>query len=434
MARTRPVNVAVVKMWGHEVGAVSWNKDRGFSVFEYDPSFISKGLDIAPLMMPLRDGTFSFPTLKTETYHGLPGLLSDSLPDRYGNRLIDLWLARHGRSKENFSPVERLCYMGTRGMGALEFEPSTGPRNSKSEPLEIKTLTGLAADILKERSEWSVKIKNSKSKALETIIRIGTSAGGNRAKAVIAWDPNKAEVRSGQVKAPVGFQPWILKFDGVNDSSLGDLKGFGRVEYAYYKMAIKAGLEMSECRLFEEGGRAHFMTRRFDRNSIGNKIHVQSLCAINHYDFNASGEYGYEQALSTIQQLNLGHEALRQMYRRMVFNFVARNQDDHTRNIEFLMDQNGKWSLSPAFDVVWAYNESGKWTNRHQMSINGKTDEFEASDLKSVALNYDIKKPGDIIAEIVEVVSRWPKYALEAGVETDLSAQIAKTHRLKFIN
>jgi len=431
MARTRPVDVASVKLWGSNVGAVAWNEQTGFGTFEYEPSFVRKGLEIAPLAMPLRDGTFSFPNLNRETFYGLPGLLSDSLPDRYGNRLIDLWLARQGRSKEDFSPVERLCYMATRGMGALEFSPALGPRDRKSVSLEVNELARLAADILKERSDLTVNVSKDKNEAINTIIRIGTSAGGARAKAVIAWNPETREIRSGQVTPPPGFQPWILKFDGVDDASLGDPQGFGRVEFAYHKMAVKAGIEMYECRLLEEKERAHFMTRRFDRDAKGGKIHMQSLCAMGHYDYNSRGGFGYEQALATIQQLNLGHETIRQMYRRMIFNIIARNQDDHTRNIAFLMDLDGKWSLSPAFDVIWSYNSSGQWTNRHHMSLNGKTDDFNKADLGAVASAYSIKKPTDIIKEITDIVSEWPTYAKDANVDPDLAKQISKSHRLK---
>lgn len=433
MARTRPVDVASVKLWGSNVGAVAWNDQTSIGTFEYEPSFIHKGLEIAPLTMPLRDGTFSFPNLNRETFHGLPGLLSDSLPDRYGNRLIDLWLVRQGRSNQDFSPVERLCYMATRGMGALEFSPAIGPQDRKSVSLEVDELTRLAADILKERTNLTVNISKDKNEAINTIIKIGTSAGGARAKAVIAWNPDTQEIRSGQVAPPQGFHPWILKFDGVDDVSVGDPQGFGRVEFAYHKMAVKAGIEMSECRLLEEKERAHFMTRRFDRDDKGGKIHMQSLCAMGHYDYNSRGEFGYEQAFATIQQLNLGHETIRQMYRRMIFNIIARNQDDHTRNIAFLMDRDGKWRLSPAFDVIWSYNSSGQWTRRHQMSLNGKTDDFRKTDLLTVASAYSIKKPMDIIQEILDTVSEWSKYAKDAKVGPNLSEQISISHRLKLV-
>jgi serine/threonine-protein kinase HipA len=327
-----------------------------------------------------------------------------------------------------------LCYMSTRGMGALEFKPALGPSPGKSVPVEVAELTRLAADILNHQANWAVNFKGTKADALNAIIRVGTSAGGNRAKAVIAWNPQTQEVRSGQVLSPPGFEPWILKFDGVNDKALGDPKGFGRIEYAYYQMALAAGIEMADCRLLEESGRAHFMTRRFDRDPKGGKIHMQSLCALGHYDFNAAGEYGYEQAFSAIQRLNLGHEAMREMFRRMVFNVVARNQDDHTRNIAWLMAEDGQWQLSPAFDLTWSFNPRGSWTNRHQMSINGKRDDFTREDLSAVAKQFGIKEEEGLLEQIAAAVSAWPRFAREAGVRVDQQKAIAQTHRLALVN
>lgn len=429
-ARIRKVTVATVRLWNHDVGAVAWDEPRGVGRFEYDPVFVRQGLPVAPLMMPIGAGIFDFPALNRETFHGLPGLLADSLPDRYGNRLIDVWLERQGRAPGDFTPVERLCYMSTRGMGALEFKPTLGPATGKSVPIEVAELTQLVAEILRHRTDWAVHLKGTKAEALNEIIRVGTSAGGNRAKAVIAWNPQTEEVRSGQAPAPPGFEPWILKFDGVNDVMLGDPKGFGRIEYAYHKMAVAAGIEMTECRLLEESGRAHFMTQRFDRDAQGGKIHMQSLCALGHYDFNAAGEYGYEQALSVVQRLNLGQAVMREMYRRMVFNVAARNQDDHTRNIAFLMDQDGQWRLAPAFDVIWSYNPTGTWTNRHQMSINGKRDGFTRADLLTVAETFGIKDGAGLIEQVTTAVAEWPRFAKEAGVPKEQQKVVGETHRL----
>ena len=430
MALIRRVNVAMVRLWGYDAGAVAWNAARGVGEFEYDPAFLRLGFDIAPLTMPLQQGVFGFPALSRTTYHGLPGLLADALPDRFGNRMIEIWLTQHGRASDDFSPVERLCYMGTRGMGALEFDPALGPRAWKAEAIEVSELAELAADILHHRTSWAVNLKGRKSTALTTIIRVGTSAAGNRAKAVIAWNPRTHEVRSGQAALPPGFEPWILKFDGVDDASLGDPKGFGRVEYAYHRMAVAAGIEMMPCRLMEEGGRAHFMTKRFDRDGRGAKLHMQSLCGLAQYDFNAAGEYGYEHALSVIQRLNTGHQAVTEMFRRMVFNVIARNQDDHTRNIAFLMDTEGTWRLAPAFDVAWAYNPSDTWTNRHQMSIEGKRDNFTAEDLRRVALQFGIKNAKEIVEQVGTAVAQWQKFACEAGVPRAFAGTIAGTHRL----
>ncbi|OQA54758.1 MAG: putative DNA-binding transcriptional regulator [Candidatus Omnitrophica bacterium ADurb.Bin277] len=432
MKRASRVEVATVKLWDESVGAVAWNGKRGCADFEYDPAFVKKGLQVSPIVMPLASRIYSFPGLKEGTFHGLPGMLADALPDRFGNKLIDLWLARQGRSAADFSPVERLCYMGTRAMGALEFQPAL-ERVKKSVPLEMDELVDLVSRILDERKNLTTNFLKDKGNALTTIIRVGSSAGGNRAKAVIAWNPKTGDVRSGQVGLPEGFEPWILKFDGVDDQSLGDPKGFGRIEYAYYLMAQKAGITMSASRLLEEGGRAHFMTRRFDRDDEGGKIHVQSLCAIAHYDFNAAGEYGYEQALGVILKLNLGHDSLQEMYRRMVFNVLARNQDDHTRNIDFLMGRDGTWNLAPAFDLVWAYNPTGPWTNRHQMSVNGKRNDFSASDLEAPAVEYDIRDAAEIRRQVAEAVAMWPEFARRAGVDAGMIDTIGKTHRAGII-
>ena len=430
-ARIRRVDVAMVRLWGQDVGAVAWDGDRSFANFEYTSEFLKRGLEISPLMMPVRRGVFSFSGLNRQTFSGLPGLLADVLPDRFGNRLIDIWLAQQGRSANDFTPVERLCYMSTRAMGALEFRPALGPQPRLAVPIEISELTRLASEVLRHRTDWAVNLKGETAAALQTIIRVGTSAGGNRAKAVIAWNPETHEVRSGQVTAPPGFEPWILKFDGIKDAALGDPQGFGRVEYAYYKMAVDAGIEMTTCRLLEEGERAHFMTRRFDRDASGGKIHMQSLCALGHYDFNAAGQYGYEQAFSLIQRLNLGHHAMQEMFRRMVFNVVARNQDDHTRNIAFLMDKQGIWRLAPAFDMVWAFNPAGTWTNLHQITINGKRDRFTREDLLSPASQYGIKNAPELMERVIHAVREWPRQAKNAGVDPDLAKTIQATHRLK---
>ena len=427
------VDVAYVELWGRCLGAVAWNEKRGCADFEYDPAFLKQGLEVSPLMMPIGKQVYSFPALKIDTYHGLPGMLADALPDRFGNRLIDLWFAGQGRALGDFSPVERLCYMGTRAMGALEFQPALEPSLKGSVRLEIAELVGLASRILDHKKKLTTNFLENRQEAIKTIIRVGTSAGGNRAKAVIAWNPKTGEVRSGQVGVSPGFEPWILKFDGVNDESLGDPKGFGRVEYAYYLMAVKAGIRMNSCRLLEENERAHFMTRRFDRDEEGCKIHTQSLCAMAHFDFNAAGEYGYEQAFNIILRLNLGHEALQEMYRRMVFNVLARNQDDHTRNIAFLMGRDGAWRLSPAFDMVWAYNPSGRWTDRHQMSIHGKRDGFALGDLEVPAVEYDIRGAAKIRKEVAEAVALWPEFSRLAGVDRRMSKEIGTTHLFQIV-
>ncbi len=427
-----PLPVAKVNLWGDPVGAVAWDDDRGFATFEYDPSFLRKQLEIAPLTMPLNSQIYSFPELNDKTFYGLPGLLADSLPDRYGTRLIEVWLQRQGRSLKDFSPIERLCYMGSRGMGALEFEPAL-VTSKKAVRIEVSELVELAGKILSEREDLLVNLSNAESTALDTIIRVGTSAGGARAKAVIAWNPKTKDVRSGQVQAPEGFEYWIIKFDGINDDTLGDPKGYGKIEYAYHLMATAAGIKMTKCRLMKENGRAHFMTRRFDRTNNSDKIHMQSFCALGHYDYKMPGQYGYETAMTTCLQLGLGQPALHQLFRRMVFNIIARNQDDHTRNIAFLMDRDGNWHLAPAFDVMWSYNSKGEWTNRHQMTINGKRDGVEKQDFIELAKQFRIKKPKDIIADVGSAIRRWPDFAKKVGVKRKRITDIASTHRLHLV-
>lgn len=435
MANRRKVPASTVFLWNHKIGAVAWDENRGTGTFQYTPEFVKSGLEVAPIRMPLqKNRIYSFPELNRETFYGLPGMLSDALPDRYGNALINIWLAQQGRDVNDFSPVERLCYMGTRAMGALEFKPATGPQARKAIPVEIAELTQIASDILKKREAFIVNMEDSKAKALKRIIRVGTSAGGARAKAVIAWNPGTNEVRSGQVPAPEGFEPWLLKFDGVNYDLLGNPEGFGKVEYAYYLMALNCGIEMSKCHLLKEDGRAHFMTRRFDRGEHGKKIHMQSLCAMGHYDFNRPGEYSYEQALGIIQKLNLGHPAMQELFRRMVFNILARNHDDHTRNIAFLMDRKGNWRLSPAYDMIWSYKADSPWVSRHQMCVNGKQDNITIDDILAVANQYMIKNSKEIFLRVHDSVSRWEEFACQAKVEPDMIKAIGSTHRTQTIH
>lgn len=430
------VDTAVVKLWGDQVGAVSWMDDRAYGVFEYDPAFLKKGLDISPLHMGLNEAgqgerTFSFPGLNKMTFWGLPGLLADTLPDKFGNSIIDAWLARNGRDAASFSPVERLCYTGKRGMGALEFAPPLNRRFDRSVPVEVAKLVDLAQQIMSQRLALEVKIGTSEKENTEAIIdilRVGTSAGGARPKAVIGMD-NKGNVISGQTNIPDGYDYWLLKFDGVTDLELGEPKGYGRIEYAYYLMAKTAGIEMTECRLLEENGRAHFLTKRFDRQN-GQKIHMQSLCGLAHYDFNMAGAYSYEQAFAVMRKLRLSKNEAIQQYRRMVFNVMARNQDDHTKNIAFLMNKDGHWKLSPAFDVMYSHNPAGTWTNQHQMSINGQRDNFKLADLMAVGESISIPKPGDILKEVIDSVARWPEFARQAGLKEKAILEVKNYHRL----
>ena len=432
----KKVDTATVTLWGDTVGAVSWLDDRGYSVFEYAPSFLKKGLDISPLHMSIDDaidgdGRFSFSSLNKDTYLGLPGLLADALPDKFGNSIIDAWLARNGRDSVGFSPVERLCYTGKRGMGALEFSPSIIDRYDESVPVEVSELVGLAQAVMNEHNALEANIGQSEqdnADAIMDILRVGTSAGGARPKAVIAMD-KEGNVMSGQTSVPESYQYWILKFDGVTDLELGEPHGYGRIEYAYYLMAKAAGIEMEESRLLEENDRAHFMTRRFDRPG-GRKLHMQTLCGIAHYDFNMAGAYSYEQVFTVMRRLRLSKAEATEQYRRMVFNVIARNQDDHTKNIAFLMGPDGKWKLSPAYDVIYSHNPAGQWTNQHQMSLNGKRDNFSLEDLNTVAESISLTRTDKVVNEVFAAVERWPEFAREAGVNEKAIKDISENHRL----
>jgi len=429
---------ARVQLWGRTIGAATLEKGGEYAAFQYDPDFARSGIEISPITMPLSDRVYLFPELPFRTFHGLPGLLADSLPDRFGNALIDAWLARQGRTPESFHAVERLCYTGTRGMGALEFAPALGPKPTRATRIEIDELVKLASEILTERGGLRGDLSGPRQqKALRDILRVGTSAGGARAKAVIAWNRETNEVRSGQIAAGDGFDYWLLKFDGVTgnrDKELEDPKGYGAIEYAYYLMAGAAGIEMSECRLLEENGRRHFMTRRFDRLAGGEKRHMQSLCALGHFDFNQPGAYAYEQAFLTIRQLELPMRATEEQFRRMVFNIVARNQDDHVKNIAFLMDKDGRWSLTPAFDMSYSFNPSGSFTATHQMTMNGKRDGFTMEDFRVCAKSALMKRgrAEKIVKEVCAAVRRWSEFAEQARVPKSRSAGIQKTHRLSF--
>jgi serine/threonine-protein kinase HipA len=416
------MTLAEVKLWGRTIGAVSLEDESNFAAFQYDPAFVRSGIEVSPVTMPLSDRVYVFSHLPQKTFHGLPGLLADSLPDRFGNALIEAWLATQGRTPDTFNAVERLSFTGARGMGALEFMPSIGPKPQQAKKIEIDALVKLASEVLSHRKNLKTTFASaSRKNALNDILRVGTSAGGARAKAVIAWNPKTHEVRSGQIAAGKGFDYWLLKFDGVTgnkDKELEDPKGYGVIEYAYFLMAKAAGITMSECRLLEEGGRRHFMTRRFDRLEGGEKLHMQSLCALAHFDFNNAGAYAYEQALLVIRQLNLPMEAVEEQFRRMVFNIIARNQDDHVKNIAFLMDKAGRWSLAPAFDVTYSYNPTGDWTARHQMTMNGEREGFTLADFRACAKSALMKRgrAETIVEEVRAAVAKWPDYAEQAQV------------------
>jgi serine/threonine-protein kinase HipA len=440
---SQAVSTAKVMLWGTQVGAVTWVEEQSLGYFQYAFDFLSSGIELSPLIMPLAEAPYSYPALPRDAFKGLPGLLADVLPDKFGNRLIDAWLAEDGRTPNSFTPVERLCYVGKRGMGALEFDPAIKPNANRSTEVDLSRLVNLANQVLDERSNLSGKLTGRGSaEALEDILQVGTSAGGARAKAVLAWHPTTGEFRSGQLDAELGFEHWLLKFDGVannRDKELADPLGFGLVEYAYHKMAVEAGITMMPCRIQEEGGRSHFMTKRFDRfvNEAGHadKMHVQTLAALQHYDFNDPNGYSYEQALLTIREIGLGNGALEEQFRRAIFNVLSRNQDDHVKNIAFLMDRNGEWSLSPAYDVTYSYNASGEWTSQHQMSMNGKRDDFELDDLINFGRTAGLKpiKSKQVIESIAVAIGQWKKIAKTYGVDKKMAKQIARTHRTDLI-
>ena len=430
---------ATVRLWGKDIGAVSWVEDRALGVFQYAPDFVDSGIQLSPIVMPLETMPYEFLGLPKDGFKGLPGLLADSLPDKFGNALIDAWLAGQGRPAGSFNPVERLCYIGTRGMGALEFHPTLLKAARRSRRLQIDALVDLANQVLNNRLELKGALSGEDDReTLEEILRVGTSAGGARAKAILAWNAETGEFRSGQVKAGEGFSYWLMKFDGVSnnrDKELADPQGFGLIEYGFHLLAVAAGIDMSECRIHREGGRSHFMTRRFDRSASGQKLHMQSLAALRHYDFNAAGAYSYEQAVETIRLLDLPAYDIEQQFRRAVFNILVRNQDDHVKNIAFLMNRKGEWRLSPAFDVSYAYNPSGPWTSQHQMSLNGRRDAFDLADLLAFGAfcGFKAKKAEALIRAIHDQVEAWPTFAEQAGVSEDSTRRIHAAMRREIV-
>ncbi|WP_304679252.1 type II toxin-antitoxin system HipA family toxin [uncultured Muribaculum sp.] len=409
------VDIARVNLYGQPVGTFRWDNNRQLAHFEYAESFIGKGLEPSPILMPVRQGRiYSFSDIGRETFKGLPGMLADSLPDTYGRALFDRWLALTGRSSGN--AVETLCFLGKRCMGALEFEPAMDAPYSPDVRIELDSLVEVTSEALSEKEEFGANLEEDKKAAIAEIVRLGTSAGGQRAKAIIAYNPLTGEVRSGQIEAPEGFDYYLIKLDGVTaEAGFRETQNFGRLEYSFYRLVKECGIKMSDCSLIEENGRAHFLTKRFDRQN-GEKIHMQTLCGIAHYDYCNPRSYSYEQAFNVMRALRLPYSQAQEMFRRLVFNVVIRNQDDHTKNISFLMDRQGKWTLSPAYDMGFAYNPKGGWTAQHQMSINGKFDDITRQDLLEFARHNNIKEATEIIDRIGEVSSRWPRLARECEV------------------
>ncbi len=429
------MNVAEVKIWGKLVGAVAWDDRTGIADFEYDPNFKKLNWDLAPLKMPIASTrkVISFPELRRDknaefdTFKGLPGLLADMLPDKYGNQLINMWLAQQGRPQDSMNPVEMLCFIGTRGMGALEIEPPVIKEDKRTFPIEINSLVDIAQKMLSNREAFSTNLQRDEEKAVMDILKIGTSAGGARPKAVIAYNKKTGEVKSGQTKAPNGFEHWLIKLDGVSDVQLGASKGYGRVEMAYYNMAKACGIDMMQSQLLEENGRAHFMTKRFDREGGEIKHHIQTFCAIKHFDFNQVNSFSYEQLFQTMRELKLDYQDTEQMFRRMVFNVIAQNCDDHTKNFSFRLKKEGKWELSPAYDICYAYRPDNRWISQHALSMNGKRKDITKEDLLSIESTIKTKKAVSIINEISETVSQWKKFADEVNVFPELRNRIDKT-------
>ena len=431
------MTTATVRLWGRDVGYVSMDREEQFGRFQWDPDFVEMGVELAPLKMPLDRGRiYQFRDLEKRTFHGLPGLLADALPDKYGNALINVWLARNGRQAEHFNAVDRLCYTGTRGMGALEFEPSASPGRSETSSLQIDQLVELASLAFADREALQVRLDAGVGdEPLLELLSVGTSAGGARAKAVIAFNPQTGDVRSGQLDLPGGYEHWLIKFDGVKfsgDWGVADPAGYGLLEYSYYQMALACGIDISECQVLEENGRNHFMTRRFDRTPEGKKLFLQSLGAVAHFDYYESGHYSYEQLFLTMKELGMSMHDIEEQYRRVVFNVVGCNQDDHVKNFSFIMDPDGTWRISPAYDLCHA--EGSDFTRFHQLSINGKTTGFEIADLKHLAEYAGLPRNREkvVVERTVEAFKGWQKQAEELGVPPRIQAHVSSTLRLEW--
>lgn len=420
----QPVDVIEVRCWGSRVGAVARDPSSGFYVFEYERTWADSGIELAPDVMPTgsRDRRFVFPALPLETYHRLPAMVADSLPDDFGNALTTAYLANQGLAPEQITPLDRLAYLGSRGIGALEFRPLRGPRTRKATAIEMSDLVTAARSVIRD----DTGSEGALTQALVHLIAVGTSAGGARAKAVVALNPETGELRSGQVPADPNFESWLLKLDGVGaDRDLGASGNFGRIEYAYHLMATAAGIEMMQCRLLEEGGRAHFMTRRFDRPASGAKVHTQTLCAMAQLDFRQIGAHDYAQLFLHIDRLGLDASQRAEAYRRMALNVAAANCDDHTKNVSFVLAQGGQWRLSPAYDVTHAHSAESRWTRQHLMAVNGHTTAITRADLLEVGDRFNVPGAAELIDEVLDAAANWRTFADEAGVPEQTAAYVA---------
>lgn len=420
------ITTTEVYLWGSRIGILHLAEDHPYVTFEYDRDFVGSGIQLSPIMMPLSSQLYEFPNLVTDAFHGVPGLISDSLPDRFGNAVIAQWLAMQGRTTADFNVLDRLCYTGSRGMGALEYVPATGPAASPDERVNVSEMVQFASQVLQQRSQIDISL--SQNTTYRQLVQLGTSAGGARAKAIVAWNEATGEVRYGQVNCGDGFDYWIMKFDGVSsngDHGLEDRPEYTKIEYAYHLMAREAGIRMNECRLLEENGRHHFMTKRFDRVD-GRKLHMQTLGAIAHIDYNIPGLCSYEQAALYMRQMHLPADDIEQFYRRMVFNVLAVNQDDHVKNVSFLMNRRGEWSLSPAYDITFSYNPENIWLSAHQMSVNGKRHDIMNVDLMECGKRMDISTPRirRVIEEVSSAIGKWQTIANSVGIREETMSAI----------
>lgn len=417
-----------VILWGQRIGAVALDPAYGYYAFSYTPEFRTKGIEPSPLRMPVgNDSPYIFTDLPEETYKRLPAMLSDALPDDFGNALINRYMADNGIAASDVTALDRLAYMSNRAMGALQFKPARGPKSHTATSIVLSELVHEA----RKAVQGTIADEDQANAALRSIIDVGTSAGGARAKAVIAWNRKTDEIKAGQLDAPLGYEYFLLKFDGMGeDSELGASKDYGRVEFAYYLMARKAGIDMSECRLLHENGRAHFMTKRFDREEGGVRHHMQTLCAIDHVDFKKKGTNSYAQLFQVISQLALPYEQKEEAFRRMVFNVLARNCDDHTKNLSFRLRQGFPWELAPAYDITFAHNPKGEWTNQHLMSVNGKFKGFTEDDMLRVADRFGIGTAKKVIVDVQESIAQWPDFAKQASLSQAATQEIGKQHIL----
>ncbi len=412
-------HTAEVFLWGTRIGIIHQDPGIPYATFEYDGDFVNSGIELSPIRMPLGRNIYEFPSLTGEPFYGMPGLVADSLPDRFGNAVIERWLSNQGKALSDFTAIDRLCYTGKRGMGALEYVPAIMDVGDIDDDINVSEMVRFASDILSNRE--SVILNAEDNLTYSQLVQVGSSAGGARAKALIAWNEDTNEIRSGQIGLGPGYDYWLIKFDHVSkngDHGLEDKPEYTLIEYAYYLMATSAGIVMNPCRLYESEGDHHFMTKRFDRQN-GNKMHMQSLGALTHISFQEPGACGYELASAYMKELGLYHKEIEQFYRRMVFNCLAVNQDDHVKNVSFIMDKKGKWQLSPAYDITFSYNPANRWLRAHQMTINGKQTEIGLSDLIEAGNRMEIKERRckDIINEVRSVVGRFSSFAEQVGIK-----------------